>query len=49
MDNIVLEKEMKFNNLSAFDIDRVIREYVDELLNEASLKNPDKSYHIEFY
>ena len=49
MDNIVLEKEMKFNNLSAFDIDCIIQQYVDKLLNEASLKDPNKSYSIEFY
>ena len=49
MNDIVLEKEMKFNNLSAFDIDCVIQQYADKLLNEASLKDPNKSYSIEFY
>ena len=49
MDNIVLEKEMKFNNLSAFDIDCIIRQYADKLLNEASLKDSNNSYSIEFY
>ena len=49
MNDIVLEKEMKFNNLSAFDINCVIQQYADKLLNEASLKDPNKSYSIEFY
>lgn len=49
MNDIVLEKEMKFNNLSAFDIDCIIQQYADKLLNEASLKDPNKSYNIEFY
>ena len=49
MNDIVLEKEMKFNNLSAFDINCIIQQYADKLLNEASLKDPNKSYSIEFY
>ena len=45
----VNEKEMKFNNLSAFDIDCIIQQYANKLLKEAELEEPDNNYNIEFY
>lgn len=45
----VQEKEMKFNNLSAFDIDCIIQQYTDKLINEAKLQDPAWEYDIEFY
>lgn len=45
----VYEKEMKFEDLSAFDIECIIQRYVDKLLNEAELEEPDREHDIEFY
>lgn len=49
IDHNVQEKEMKFNKLSAFDIDCVIQQYVNKLLKEAELQEPDWKHDIEFY
>lgn len=49
IDHNVQEKEMKFNNLYAFDIDCIIQQYIDKLLNEAKLQEPDREHDIEFY
>lgn len=49
IDHNVHEKEMKFNNLSAFEIDLIIQQYIEKLLNEANIQEPDWEHDIEFY
>ena len=47
--NTVREKEMKFNNLTAFDIDCIIKQYTNKLIEATAQRDPDGQYSIEYY
>lgn len=47
--NNVQEQEMKFNNLSSFDIDCIIQQYANKLLSEAKSQATYREFNVEFY